>query len=169
MTTFLFTTVPTNDLGLPTRSLPIARELAERGHRILFCSPAQASSRLIADAGFENLIPRHPIYDIISGDQSLLGLVRFIASDQRRQRYGNLFRFLSLFIPAWPVKLAPKTLEVWNMDHAGALMGLLNEGFVRACCSALQALMEDCEADVIVDFWNPLAVIAARTLHKPVV
>jgi len=138
MTTFLFTTLPTNDLGLLTRSLPIACELAEQGHRILFCSPAKAPSRLIAEAGFDNLIPRHPIYDLMRGDQSLQGLVRFITSGQWRQRYDNLFRFFSQLIPALPVKSAPNTLEVWNMDHAGALMGLLNEGFVRASCSALQ-------------------------------
>jgi len=42
MTTFLFTTLPTNDLGLLTRSLPIARELREQGHTIVFCSPAKA-------------------------------------------------------------------------------------------------------------------------------
>src|SRR5713101_3945637 len=150
MTTFLFTTLPTNDLGLLTRSLPIACELAEQGHTILFCSPAKAPSRLIAEAGFDNLIPRHPIYDLLRGDQSLQGLVRF----------------LSQLIPALPIKSAPNTLEVWNMDHAGALMGLLNEGFVRASCSALQETMVDCGADVVVDFWNPLAVMAARVQHS---
>jgi UDP:flavonoid glycosyltransferase YjiC (YdhE family) len=169
MTTFLFTTLPTNDLGLLTRSLPIARELAEQGHTILFCSPANAPSRLIAEAGFHNLLPRHPIYDLMRGDQSLQGLVRFITKGQWRQRSDNLFRFLRQLIPALPIKSAPNTLEVWNMDHAGALMGLLNEGFVRASCSALQATMVDCGADVVVDFWNPLAVIAARAQNLPVI
>ncbi len=169
MTTFLFTTLPTNDLGLLTRSLPIACELAEQGHTIWFCSPAKAPSRLIAEAGFDNLIPRHPIYDLMRGDQSLQGLVRFITSGQWRQRYDNLFRFLSQLIPALPLKSAPNTLEVWNIDHAGALMGLLNEGFVRASCSALQETMVDCGADVVVDFWNPLAVMAARAQNIPVI
>jgi MGT family glycosyltransferase len=169
MTTFLFTTLPTNDLGLLTRSLPIARELAEQGHTIWFCSPAKAPSRLIAEAGFDNLVPRHPIYDLMRGDQSLQGLVRFITSGQWRQRYDNLFRFFYQLIPALPIKSAPNTLEVWNMDHAGALMGLLNEGFVRASCSALQATMVDCGADVVVDFWNPLAVMAARAQNIPVI
>src|SRR5258708_25720960 len=169
MTTFLFTTLPTNDLGLLTRSLPIARELAEQGHTILFCSPAYAPSRLIAEAGFDNLVPRHPIYDLMRGDQSLQGPVRFITSRQWRQRSDILFRFLRQLIPALPIKSAPNTLEVWNMDHAGALMGLLNEGFVRASCSALQATMVDCGADVVVDFWNPLAVIAARAQNIPVI
>jgi UDP:flavonoid glycosyltransferase YjiC (YdhE family) len=169
MTTFLFTTLPTNDLGLLTRSLPIARELAEQGHTIVFCSPANAPSRLIAEAGFHNLLPRHPIYDLMRGDQGLQGLVRFITKGQWRQRSDNLFRFLRQLIPALPIKSAPNTLEVWNMDHAGALMGLLNEGFVRASCSALQATMVDCGADVVVDFWNPLAVIAARAQNLPVI
>jgi len=40
MTKFLFTTLPTNDLGLLTRSLPVADELARRGHEIAFCSPS---------------------------------------------------------------------------------------------------------------------------------
>src|SRR5215472_16721980 len=162
MVTFLFTTLPTNDLGLLTRSLPIARELREQGHTIVFCSPANAPSRLIAEAGFDNLIPRHPIYDLMRGDQSLQGLVHFITKGQWKQHSDTLFRFLRQLIPALPLKSAPKTLEVWNTDHAGALMGLLNEVFVRACCSALQATMVDCGADVVVDFWNPLAVIAAR-------
>jgi len=112
MTTFLFTTLPTNDLGLLTRSLPIARELAEQGHTIWFCSPAKAPSRLIAEAGFDNLVPRHPIYDLMRGDQSLQGLVRFITSGQWRQRYDNLFRFFYQLIPALPIKSELNNLEV---------------------------------------------------------
>jgi len=29
--------------------------------------------------------------------------------------------------------------------------------------------MAECEADVVVDFWNPFAVMAARAAQKPVV
>jgi MGT family glycosyltransferase len=169
MTRFLFTTLPTNDLGLLTRSLPIARELAARGHSITFCSPAPAPSQLIAEAGFENPIPRHPLYDFVAGGQSIQGLIRFLGSSQRRQRYGSIFSFLRELIPALPIKSAPDTLEIWNTDHAGALMGMLNEGFVRANCEALKELIEGCGADVIVDFWNPFAVIAARFLRKPLI
>ena len=169
MTKFLFTTLPTNDLGLLTRSLPIARELAARGHTILFCSPAQAPSRLIAEAGFENLVPKNPIYDLMGTDQNLKGLVEFIASGRHKQRYGNLLNFLRQLIPALPIKSAPKTREVWNVDHTGAIMGMLNEGFVYANCEALKNTIIDSAADVVVDFLNPLAVVAARTLQKPLV
>jgi UDP:flavonoid glycosyltransferase YjiC (YdhE family) len=55
MNRYLFTTLPSNDLGLLTRSLPIARELRNRGHQIAFCSPAKAPNKLISEAGFDNL------------------------------------------------------------------------------------------------------------------
>ena len=169
MTRFLFTTLPTNDLGLLTRSLPIARELVARGHEIIFCSPAEAPSRLIAEAGFENLHPKHPLYDLMREQQKLKGLATFIASGRHKQRYGNLFNFLRQLIPAIPIKFAPNTREVWNFDHTAAIMGMLNTGFVYANCEALRNTIVDSAADVVVDFLNPFAVIAARTLQKPLV
>jgi UDP:flavonoid glycosyltransferase YjiC (YdhE family) len=57
MSRFLFTTLPTNDFGLLTRSLPIARELKLRGHNATFCHPAKGPQVLIREAGFENLLP----------------------------------------------------------------------------------------------------------------
>ena len=57
MSRSLFTTLPTNDFGLLTRSLPIARELKIRGHEVIFCHPAKGPQILIAEAGFENLLP----------------------------------------------------------------------------------------------------------------
>jgi len=169
MTKFLFTTLPTNDLGLLTRSLPIARELAGHGHTVLFCSPARAPSQLIANAGFENLLPRHPIYDIVAEGRSLQGLFRYIASGRWKPRYSSLSEFIVKLLTAIPVRTAPATPDVWHMGHAGAQMGMLNEGFVRANCDALMELILNCRADVVVDFWNPFAVIAARALKKPVV
>jgi UDP:flavonoid glycosyltransferase YjiC (YdhE family) len=56
MKKFLFTTIPSDDLGLLTRSLPVASELAKRGYKVAFCSPGPAPSKLIAEAGFYNLL-----------------------------------------------------------------------------------------------------------------
>jgi UDP:flavonoid glycosyltransferase YjiC (YdhE family) len=62
MTKFLFTMFPANDLGLPTRLLPIARELANRDHDVAVFNPAPAPTKLIADAGFINLpMPPRPM------------------------------------------------------------------------------------------------------------
>ena len=52
---FLFTTLLTNDLGVPVRCLPIALELKKRGHEVAFCNPMAAASRFIEEAGVSNL------------------------------------------------------------------------------------------------------------------
>ena len=62
MAKFLFTMVPANDLGLPSRLVPIARVLADRGHQVAVFNPAPAPARLIADAGLKNLpMPSPPM------------------------------------------------------------------------------------------------------------
>jgi UDP:flavonoid glycosyltransferase YjiC (YdhE family) len=64
MSRFLFTMLPANDLGLPTRLVPIARELADRGHHVAVFNPAPAPAALIADAGLANLpMPARAIPD----------------------------------------------------------------------------------------------------------
>lgn len=52
---FLFTTLPSNDLGLLARTIPVGRELAMMGHEVAFCNPAPAPSAVIAEAGLANL------------------------------------------------------------------------------------------------------------------
>jgi UDP:flavonoid glycosyltransferase YjiC (YdhE family) len=62
MARFLITMLPANDLGLPTRMVPIARALADRGHEVAVFNPAPAPSRLIAEAGLTNLpMPARPM------------------------------------------------------------------------------------------------------------
>jgi UDP:flavonoid glycosyltransferase YjiC (YdhE family) len=62
MARFLFTMLPANDLGLPTRIVPIARALADRGHEVAIFNPAPAPSQLIAAAGLRNLpMPARPM------------------------------------------------------------------------------------------------------------
>ena len=68
MAKFMFTMMPANDLGLPTRLVPIARALADRGHDVAVFNPAPAPARLIDDAGLANLpIPSRalptPVFD----------------------------------------------------------------------------------------------------------
>jgi len=64
MSRFLFTMLPANDLGLPTRLVPIARTLADRGHDVAVFNPAPAPSKLIEDAGLKNLpMPSRPMPD----------------------------------------------------------------------------------------------------------
>ena len=64
MAKFLFTMLPANDLGLPTRLVPIARALADRGHDVAVFNPAPVPAKLIEDAGLKNLpMPSRPMPD----------------------------------------------------------------------------------------------------------
>jgi len=54
MAKLLFTMVPANDLWLPTRPVPIARALADRGHEVALFNPSPAPAKLISEAGLTN-------------------------------------------------------------------------------------------------------------------
>jgi len=58
MKKLLFTTLPSNDLGLLARTVPVARELARKGHEVAFCNPAPAPRAVVDEAGLANLPPR---------------------------------------------------------------------------------------------------------------
>jgi UDP:flavonoid glycosyltransferase YjiC (YdhE family) len=162
MKKFLFTTLPSNDLGLLTRSLPIARELRDRGHEITFCSPGKTPSRLISDAGFSNLLPEWPLFYIMSGDTKLQSFYRLLRSK-------HLMRDCRLFASFLRHTLQSSTAEIWNIDHFTYLLGMSNENGVRAAVGSLMDLISAYEPDVIVDFWNPFACIAARASRKPLI
>lgn len=62
MARFLVTMLAANDLGLPTRMVPIARALADRGHDVAIFNPAPAPGKLIAEAGLTSLpMPARPM------------------------------------------------------------------------------------------------------------
>ena len=64
MAKILFTMLPANDLGLPTRLVPIARVLADRGQDVAVFNPAPAPARLIEEAGLKNRpMPSRPLTD----------------------------------------------------------------------------------------------------------
>lgn len=169
MKRYLITTLPSNDLGLLMRSLPIARELAKKGNEVIFCSPGQAPGKLVADAGFENQLPRHPFYHLMSLELGWQGLLKFIQSRQFKDDFGNPFNFLGQLLSSAPLKMPPITSEIWNMDHISATAGMLNKNFVRTICASLMELMKNLAIDVVVDFWNPMACIAARAMQIPLV
>lgn len=164
----LFTTLTSNDLGLLTRSLPIAAELAGRGHQVAFCNPARAPSTLIAQAGFDNLFLKHPLFHVqMTGELDLRGLYRQFRSERFRREFGSLFSILKKLVRATPTRLPPITPDVWDMDHFAAMIGMLNENFARASTGAFVALIEDHAPDLVVDFWNPFACLAARVAGVP--
>ncbi|HLF87369.1 MAG TPA: nucleotide disphospho-sugar-binding domain-containing protein [Anaerolineales bacterium] len=158
---FLFTTLPSNDLGLLTRSLPIARELKNRGHEIAFCSPAPAPSKIVAEAGFANLRPKDPFYALISGDFSLTSFVRLMRAPRVGQKLGILAAFAR--------QMLHTTAEIRNIDHFMALLGAGNKEFVQINVEILVSLIQETQPDVVVDFWNPFACLASRVARKPLI
>ena len=75
MARILITMLPANDLGLPTRMVPIACALAERGHEVAVFNPAPAPGKLIADAGLTSLpMPARPmpapVFDLMQVSQA---------------------------------------------------------------------------------------------------
>lgn len=163
---FLFTTLPSNDLGLLTRTLPVAAALAARGHQVVCCNPAEAPRKLIAEASLANYLPRHALYYLMGEQMTLPGLYRGLRRGGRELGWGTL---LSQLLSALPTRVARPTPRVWSLDHLGAMIGLLNENFVRANCDALIDLMAAYRPDAVVDSWNPFACIAARALQIPLV
>ena len=142
MQKYLFTTLPSNDLGLLTRSLPIAHELRNRGHQTAFCSPAQAPKKLLSEAGFDNYRPTQLPYYIMSGHISLSQLLK---SQNRRRDLGLLFSFLQR-------RFQFSTAEIWTIDHFMYLFGMWNEVFVQANIDALQEVIQAFEPYIIVYF-----------------
>jgi UDP:flavonoid glycosyltransferase YjiC (YdhE family) len=71
---FLFTMLFSNDLGLPSLLVPIADELASRGHHVALCNPAPAPAKLIAESGLPTvkvrrlprptIIGKLPVWDV---------------------------------------------------------------------------------------------------------
>jgi UDP:flavonoid glycosyltransferase YjiC (YdhE family) len=167
MATFLLSTLPTDDLGLVVRALPIAQELQRLGHRAVLSSPAPVPRRVIAEAGFENVLPAHPVFDLLSHGQGPRALHRYLRSGVWRAR--GLVPSVVALVRALPLRRAPRTDVLWSMDHACATMGFQDAGFVRAGVRAHLDLLDALRPDVVLDLWNPFVAIAARAASIPVV
>ena len=162
MKKFLFTTLTSNDLGLLTRSLPIARELKQRGHQVAFCSPGKAPARQIAQAGFENIVPRWPMLGILTGDTSLPVLLRLLLSRNGIRDCGLLMSFVRHV-------REHTTAEIWNVDQFTHLLMMWNQDAARSLTGCLKGAVEQYAPDAVVDFLNPAACIAARACGRPLI
>jgi UDP:flavonoid glycosyltransferase YjiC (YdhE family) len=158
MSRLLFTTLPSDDLGLLTRSLPIARELKLRGHEVAYCHPARCPQILITEGGFQNLLPDEPLYHMTSVT-SLRGLLRLLARGRPLRTLKALKRTIRAFDQG-------SAAEIWNIDQFSAT---LDADTLRANVAAIAQLIQSFRADAVVDFWDLRACIAARILRKPLI
>ena len=64
------------DFGRLTRTLPVAEEWEEQGHKVSFCNPARIPDRVVEEAGIENLPLDHPLMYLDSFDRILMSEIR---------------------------------------------------------------------------------------------
>ncbi len=165
MKKFLFTALISNDLGLFTRSLPIACELRDRGHQVTFCNPAKAPSKVISDAGFNNLPIKWNLCNFLAGDFGLFKL----STLYELFRSGHLKRDLGILVSRLKSARSSSTAEYWNVDQAASVGGMGNENYVKAEVNAWMELIREYNPDAVVDFANIGACIAARAIQKPLI
>jgi len=164
MKKFLFTTLISNDLGLFTRALPIACELRDRGHQVCFCNPAKAPSKVVSDAGFDNLPIKWNLCNFLAGDFGLFKL----STLYELLRSGHFKRDLGILVSNLKSARLNSTAQYWNVDHA-ASVGMGNEDYVRVEVNSWMELIYEYDPDAVVDFSNLGACIAARASQKPLI
>jgi UDP:flavonoid glycosyltransferase YjiC (YdhE family) len=155
---FLFTTLFSNDLGLLTRSLPIARELRDRGHQVVFYDPAKAPRKLISHAGFDNIPSKWPLLYLTGGDTSLTRYLRLLFSRHAIRDLGIMGAMLKHMKKF-------ETPDIWNIDQFMNIL-MANETYIRVEVHDLIDVINEHRPDVVVDFWNVSACIAARVTRK---
>ncbi|MHA2233078.1 MAG: glycosyltransferase [Candidatus Hodarchaeales archaeon] len=153
----LVTTLPSNDIGLLTRSLPIAKELTKLGRQVTFCNPAKSPGLLIKEAGFENRLPEEPFFRLISSGMSLPNLSKLIFTRKSFRNIRQLLKFRRAHNNY-------STDEIWTTDHFMVFFGMLEEEFIRINVAAYIKLIKTTGADAVIDFCNPFACIAARIM-----
>jgi len=124
---------------------------------------------VIAEAGFTNATPVHPLYEFAFSGLSIRKLAAYVRTPEFKNKYKNLAAFLVELVRSIPVRYAASAAETWNMDHAFAMTGLLNANFIKAQCKAYLKVIEQSRPDVIVDFWNPFASIAGKVAGIPLI
>ena len=162
MGTYLFAIQPSNDLGLLAQALPIAHELRNRGHQVIFCTSGKVPCNTISKAGFKNDPPDWPLYLIFTGDVRLRNLFRvpFSGYPQRDLKILSWYRR--------HIK-ASATQEIWNIDHFMYIMGMGNVEYTKAVVGSMSRTIVRHKPDAIVTLWNPYMNIAAKIHDLPVI
>jgi len=169
MSKFLFTLLPSNDLGVVTRALPIATSLRSNGHKIVFSVHSKVPSKLISEERFVNIPLRTYLDNLTIKIRKNGGLVKFIRYTGLRESYSVIRKCIINNFKLLPKKFITSTPDVHNMEHFFILNGMINKNYIIFMVESLMQVMKETEVDFVVDFWNPYAVIAAKALNIPVI
>jgi len=169
MSKFLFTTLQSNDLGLVTRALPIAKELLKQGHDIYFVNNNQAPIEMITNAGFDNILFSYILNEFYRKESGLGGTIKYFKSIFFRLKYGNIFRFFYKILAVIPTRFNSSTSQIVNMDHFFSIAGMLNKNTSIEIIDAHIDIMKKNKIDYVIDFWNPYSCIASNVLGLPLI
>ncbi len=169
MSKFLFTLLPSNDLGVVTRALPIATSLRSNGHKIVFSVHSKVPSKLISEERFVNIPLRTYLDNLAIKIRKNGGLVKFIRYTGLRESYSVIRKCIINNFKLLPKRFITSTPDVHNMEHFFILNGMINKNYIIFMVESLMQVMKETEVDFVVDFWNPYAVIAAKALNIPVI
>ena len=169
MSKFLFTLLPSNDLGVVTRALPVAIALRNKGHEIIFSVHRQVPSKLVKEEGFKNILIRTEFDNLIIKIRKNGGLSNFIKKYGFLSCLKTLNQYIMNVLKILPKSLVLSTPDVKNMDHFFALNGMLNKNYVLFMVEAFMKVIKETEVEFVIDFWNPYATIAAKILKIPLI
>ncbi len=168
MSRFLFTLLPSNDLGVITRALPVAKLLRSKGHSIVFSVCSKVPSKLLDEENFVNIPIKTPIDNFFFEIKNIKK-----NNDSFPVKYFKKIKLLQKTIlsmlKALPIKFVKPTANVINMEHFFNINGILNRNFIVYKIENYMRVMNEVDADFIIDFWNPYAVIAAKALNLPLI
>ena len=169
MNKFLFTLLPSNDLGVVTRALPVAIALRNKGYDVVFSVHSHVPSKLVKEEGFKNILIKTHFDNLMFKVKKFGGVTNFI-------KRNGLFSSLSIFgkyildvSKLFPKKIIVSTPKVENMEHFFVLNGMLNENYIYFMVEAFMKIIKKTEVDFVIDFWNPYASIAAKVLNIPLI
>jgi len=162
MSKILFSLQPTDDLGLLAQALPIARELRNRGHEVIFSAGANAPNAVLKSEGFKNLCVDYLLHHIMLGDIRPINIIKLLLSRHVIKNI-NILKWYSAF------RKQTQTAEVWNFDHFMYLMGMGHEQYTIGVIGASQRLLHKLRPDIVVNLWNPYMAIAAKIENIPLV
>ena len=169
MNKFLFTLLPSNDLGVVTRALPVAIALRNKGYDVIFSVHSPVPSKLVKEEGFKNILIKTHFDNLMFKVRKFGGVTNFIKKNGLFSSLSLLGKYIIDVSKLFPKKIIVSTPEVENMEHFFVLNGMLNENYIYFMVEAFMKIIKKTEVDFVIDFWNPYASIAAKVLNIPLI
>ncbi len=169
MSRILITLLPSNDLGLITRALPVAQALRNVGHTVYFTVCSKVPSKLVKKENFQNIPIRTPLDNLFFKIKTEGGIKELLKKKKYKKLFKIFFQNITMLIKSLPIGFVKPTAEVFNMEHFFVINGMHNRNYILYKSESYMKVIKKSNAEFVIDFWNPYAVIAAKTLNIPLI